>query len=65
MRLSDAIAELEGIEGMQVHRSWWVSREAIRAARRGDGRAILTLPDGAEAPVSRTYARELREKGWI
>jgi hypothetical protein len=65
MRLSDAIAELQGIEGAQVHRSWWVSRAAITDARRGDGRATLTLQDGAEVPVSRTYARLLRERGWI
>jgi len=65
MRLSDAVAELEGIEGAQVHRSWWVSRDAIADARRGDGRATLTLKDGAEVPVSRTYARILRERNWI
>lgn len=65
MRLSDAVAELEGIEGAQVHRSWWVARGAIAEARRGDGRATLTLKDGSEVPVSRTYARRLREHGWI
>ncbi len=65
MRLADAVSELEGIEGAQVHRSWWVARNAIADARRGDGRATLTLKDGAEAPVSRTYARLLRERGWI
>jgi hypothetical protein len=65
MRLADAVAELEGIEGAQVHRSWWVARDAITDARRGDGRAVLTLRDGAEVPVSRTYAGELRDRGWI
>jgi DNA-binding LytR/AlgR family response regulator len=65
MRLADAVAELEGIEGLQVHRSWWVARDAITSARRGDGRATLTLKDGAQVPVSRTYAGELRERGWI
>jgi hypothetical protein len=65
MRLADAVDELEGIEGAQVHRSWWVAREAIADARRGDGRATLTLKDGAEVPVSRTYARLLRERRWI
>jgi hypothetical protein len=65
LRLSDAIAELEGIEGAQVHRSWWIARAAITGVRRGNGRATLTLKDGAEAPVSRTYARALREAGWI
>lgn len=65
MRLADAVSELEGIEGAQVHRSWWVARDAIAGARRGDGRATLTLKDGSEAPVSRTYAGLLRERGWI
>lgn len=65
MRLADAVSELEGIEGAQVHRSWWVARDAIADARRGDGRATLTLKDGSEVPVSRTYAGELRDKGWI
>lgn len=65
MRLADAIAELEGIEGMQVHRSWWIARDAIADAKRGDGRALLTLKDGSTVPVSRTYAGELRDKGWI
>jgi len=65
LRLADAVSELEGIEGAQVHRSWWVARDAIADAKRGDGRATLTLKDGAEVPVSRTYAGMLREKGWI
>lgn len=65
MRLADAVGELEGIEGAQVHRSWWVARAAIASAERGEGRATLTLRDGAEVPVSRTYAKTLREKGWI
>lgn len=65
MRLGDAVAELEGLEGAQVHRSWWVARAAVEDARRGDGRAILTLRDGARVPVSRAYAKALRASGWI
>ena len=65
MRLADAVAELEGIEGAQTHRSWWVAREAVTDARRGDGRAVLSLASGVEAPVSRAYARALREAGWF
>jgi DNA-binding LytR/AlgR family response regulator len=65
LRLSDAIAELEGIEGAQTHRSWWVAREAVTGAERLDGRAVLTLRDGAEVPVSRGFARELRAAGWF
>lgn len=65
LRLADAVAELDGIEGAQVHRSWWVAREAIADARRGDGRATIVLKDGSQVPVSRTYAGPLRERGWI
>ncbi len=64
MRLTDALVELEGLEGAQTHRSWWVAREAVRDVRRRDGRATLILDRGLEAPVSRRYARALREAGW-
>ena len=64
-RLADAVAELEGMEGAQAHRSWWVAREAIAEVRRGDGRAILTLKNGVQAPVSRVHARRLRALGWL
>jgi hypothetical protein len=65
MRLGDAVAELDGIEGARTHRSWWVAREAVTDVKRGDGRATLTLKDGAQIPVSRAYARALREAGWF
>jgi hypothetical protein len=65
MRLSDALAELKGIEGAQVHRSWWVARNAVIETKRAEGRAIIILPSGAEAPVSRTYVKALREAGWL
>ena len=65
LRLSDAVAELDGLEGAQTHRSWWVARSAIAESRRRDGRAMLTLVNGLEVPVSRAYARSLREEGWF
>jgi DNA-binding LytR/AlgR family response regulator len=64
MRLTDAVSELEGLEGARTHRSWWVARKAVQGVRRGDGRATLLLPSGVEAPVSRRYARALRQAGW-
>ena len=64
MRLSDALTELEGLEGAQTHRSWWVAKDAVRGVTRGDGRATLTLEGGVEAPVSRRYAKALRDAGW-
>jgi len=65
LRLADAIAELEGLEGAQTHRSWWVAKAAVASVERGDGRATLTLKDGAEVPVSRGFARQLRAAGWF
>lgn len=64
MRLSDALDELEGLEGAQTHRSWWVAKDAVRDVARGDGRATLTLDGGVSAPVSRKYAKALRDAGW-
>jgi len=65
MRLRDAIAELGDVEGMQVHRSWWVARDQVRAIRR-DGRAIkLELTNGLLAPVSRNRQDALKRGGWL
>jgi hypothetical protein len=65
MRLADAISELEGLEGAQTHRSWWVAREAVESARRDGERVTLLLKGGVEAPVSRPNVRALREAGWF
>ena len=65
MRLRDAIAELDGIEGRQVHRSWWVARGAVEDVVR-DGRNVrLKLSRMIEAPVARAQVTELRDAGWI
>ncbi|MGX1586660.1 LytTR family DNA-binding domain-containing protein [Brevundimonas diminuta] len=68
MRLSDALGELEGLEGAQTHRSWWAAKGAVASVARGDGRAALTLDGGPGGelvvPVSRRYAKALRDAGW-
>jgi DNA-binding LytR/AlgR family response regulator len=65
LRFSDALAELRGIEGAQVHRSWWVAREAVVSSRREDGKLLLVLRGGTEAPISRSFTRALRDEGWL
>ncbi len=65
MRLRDAIAELDGIEGMQVHRSWWVARDAVRGVRREGRNMSLELADGSLAPVARARQADLKTAGWI
>jgi len=64
-RLYDAIRELEGIEGSQTHRSWWVAKDAVRDVKRNDGRVTLILPGEVSVPVSRSYARPLKDSGWL
>lgn len=65
MRLTDALRELEGLEGAQTHRSWWVAKDAVRGSSRKDGRATLVLDGGLTAPVSRRYSRALGDAGWF
>jgi hypothetical protein len=65
MRMRDAIAELDGLEGMQVHRSWWVARDGIRGSRRENRGLKLELTNGMVAPVSRARVNELKRRGWI
>ena len=55
MRFADAIAELDGVAGMQVHRSHWVADSAVRQLERRQGRMFLILSGGREVPVSRSY----------
>lgn len=65
MRLSDAIDGMADAPGARTHRSWWVSRSALKSVRRDNGRTSLTLANDLEVPVSRGYASELKEAGWF
>lgn len=63
MRLRDAIAETEPIEGAQVHRSHWVAADAVMAGRSIDGSWKLRLTDGSTVPVGRTFRQRAEEAG--
>jgi hypothetical protein len=63
--LKAAVAELAEVEGLQVHRSWWVARRAV-AAPVVDGRNYsLRLTNGLEVPVSRASVAKARALGWL
>lgn len=65
LRLRDAVAELDGVEGLRVHRSWWVARDAVESVAQ-DGRNVrLKLRGGLEAPVARASVSVLRAAGWL
>lgn len=61
MRLSDAMAELDGLEGVQIHRSHWVAAHAIAGIEKSGQKIAVTLSDGRSLPVSATYADKVAE----
>jgi hypothetical protein len=63
MRMRDAIAAADGVEGAQVHRSWWIARRAVRSAGRHGRRRVVILANGLEVPVSRERLRDLPD--WL
>jgi hypothetical protein len=65
MRLADAIAEADAVEGAQVHRSHWVAWSAVAAVEREGGRLFLRLVHGKRVPVSKTHSSKLQDRGLI
>lgn len=65
LRFADALSELAQAHGWRVHRSWWVSADAVEGVRWRRGVGEMQLVGGLTAPVSRTYAPVLKEAGWF
>lgn len=66
-RINDAIAELESlsIEGLRVHRSWWVALKAVRRVETHGRGLLVTLSNQIQAPVSQTYKEFVRRAGLL
>ena len=64
-RLSDALNEVAGLDGLQVHRSYWVARAAVQAVERDGRRLALVLKNGLKVPVSRNNIAILKSAGWV
>ena len=65
MAMGQAVAAMGEREGLKVHRSWWVARDAVEAAVPDGRQWKLMLRGGLEAPVSRSNIARLRGAGWI
>ncbi|WP_306121186.1 LytTR family DNA-binding domain-containing protein [Roseovarius sp. MMSF_3359] len=66
MRLVDAIAEMEPVEGYCVHRSHWVAHGAIeRVVRQNSSKLFVVLSNEDRIPVSRKYRVNLEEAGMV
>lgn len=65
MRFADAVAEMEGAEGLRTHRSWWVAKSAVRDFVSRGRRMDLVLDGGLTAPVTREAASQVRRANWV
>lgn len=65
MRLGDALRELDGVDGAQVHRSWWVARHAVARVERTSRSVVLHLVNDMAVPVARNRIADLRSAGWL
>ncbi len=65
IRMRDAIERLGEVEGLRIHRSWWVAKESVAAVRREGRTAVVVLTGGHEAPVARDMMPQLRAAGWL
>lgn len=65
LSMRDALAELEGVNGMQVHRSWWVSLSDVEQIVRDGRKTIAIMSDGTRIPVSETYRAALKERAGL
>lgn len=65
MRLSDAMRETGGVEGLQIHRSHWVALGAVQRLARDEGRPAVELPDGRRLGISRGYLPAARAAGLL
>ena len=62
--MEDAARELGGL-GRRVHRSWWVSADAVDGVEREGQRTLLRLIDDRRVPVGRSFRSDLKDAGWL
>lgn len=61
IRFRDALQELSDYDGLQVHRSWWVARNAVEQVSRQGRKIELLMADGTHVPVSAGYRKAVDE----
>ena len=55
-RFGDALRELDGLPGLQVHRSFWVADDGVAAVKTGRRGLRVVLRNGEQVPVSAKHA---------
>lgn len=62
LRFSDAVEEVGGTPGLQVHRSHFVADAHVERLLRSEGKLAILLKDGSEIPVSRSRTEAVRAR---
>jgi LytTr DNA-binding domain len=65
MRMADAAKELENVDGMLVHRSFWVARAAVTGWSREGKNLTLRLSNNKNVPVARDRQQHVKAAGWL
>ncbi|QIZ80932.1 LytTR family transcriptional regulator [Thalassovita gelatinovora] len=61
--LRDLVDQLDGVDGIQPHRSYWVARTEAENLIRKSGKHLLTTVKGEEIPVARN--RRIEVENWL
>lgn len=62
MPFSEAISKVSSKHGMRIHRSHWISYDAVRALQAADNSLSVRLENDIVLPVSRSFSGSVREK---
>ena len=65
MRLSDAQKEVQGVPGLQIHRSHWVATAHVTKVSKSGDRGEVVLSDGSSRPISRSFMPAVKEAGLL
>ncbi|NIY99237.1 hypothetical protein HC022_24400 [Salipiger sp. HF18] len=57
------VAQTRPEDGIQPHRSWWVSRRTVGRLGTRSGREVLQLSDDSQVSVARGRVEDVRD--WI
>lgn len=63
IRMADAIAETRPVEGMSIHRSWWVAKDMVKSSEANGRNLTLHLHADLSATVARSRVAEVRR--WL
>ncbi len=61
MRMREAIAQMQDQDGLSVHRSYWVAKDAIQSLQKSEGKHFLLLINGDKIPVSPSKLAGVKE----